>query len=124
MGQGWAAIRLEHGGQLDARSIGVNAKSRHVPEALRFIAFLAGPPAVPASQERLEGYRRALREAEIELDDLVSWGNFGLMDAIRGFEPERNIKFKTYCTTRIRGSILDELRSQRLESDLQLSALV
>ena len=30
----------------------------------------------------------------IELDDLMSWGNFGLMDAIRGFEPERNIKFK------------------------------
>ncbi|MFN9942023.1 MAG: sigma factor, partial [bacterium] len=34
------------------------------------------------------------------------------MDAIRGFEPERNIKFKTYCTTRIRGAILDQLRSQ------------
>jgi RNA polymerase sigma factor for flagellar operon FliA len=48
----------------------------------------------------------------IELDDLVSAGLFGLMDAIRGFDPERNIKFKTYCTTRIRGSILDQLRSQ------------
>ena len=34
------------------------------------------------------------------------------MDAIRGFDPDRNIKFKTYCTTRIRGSILDQLRSQ------------
>lgn len=48
----------------------------------------------------------------IELDDLVSAGLFGLMDAIRGFDPERGIKFKTYCTTRIRGSILDQLRSQ------------
>src|SRR5262245_2818435 len=48
----------------------------------------------------------------IELDDLVSAGLFGLMDAIRGFDTERNIKFKTYCTTRIRGSILDQLRSQ------------
>ena len=48
----------------------------------------------------------------IELDDLVSAGLFGLMDAIRGFDPERKIKFKTYCTTRIRGSILDQLRSQ------------
>ena len=48
----------------------------------------------------------------IELDDLISAGLFGLMDAIRGFDPERNIKFKTYCTTRIRGSILDQLRSQ------------
>ena len=48
----------------------------------------------------------------IELDDLISAGLFGLMDAIRGFDPERGIKFKTYCTTRIRGSILDQLRSQ------------
>ena len=48
----------------------------------------------------------------IELDDLVSAGLFGLMDAIRGFDPSRGIKFKTDCTTRIRGSILDQLRSQ------------
>lgn len=48
----------------------------------------------------------------IELDDLCSAGLFGLMDAIDGFDLERGIKFKTYCTTRIRGAILDELRSQ------------
>ncbi|MEY4674334.1 MAG: polymerase sigma factor FliA [Planctomycetota bacterium] len=48
----------------------------------------------------------------IELDDLVSAGTFGLMDAIDGFDLGRGIKFKTYCSTRIRGSILDELRSQ------------
>jgi len=48
----------------------------------------------------------------IELDDLVSAGNFGLMDAIRGFDPYRGIKFKTYCSTRVRGAILDQLRSQ------------
>jgi RNA polymerase sigma factor for flagellar operon FliA len=48
----------------------------------------------------------------IELDDLTSAGLFGLMDAIEGFDLSRGIKFKTYCTTRIRGSILDELRSQ------------
>ena len=48
----------------------------------------------------------------IELDDLTSAGVFGLLDAIDGFDLTRGIKFKTYCTTRIRGSILDELRSQ------------
>jgi RNA polymerase sigma factor for flagellar operon FliA len=48
----------------------------------------------------------------IELDDLTSAGLFGLMDAIDGFDMSRGIKFKTYCTMRIRGSILDELRSQ------------
>ena len=40
----------------------------------------------------------------IELDDLVSAGLFGLMDAIRGFDASRGIKFKTYCSTRIRGA--------------------
>ncbi|MEE9392273.1 MAG: FliA/WhiG family RNA polymerase sigma factor [Planctomycetota bacterium] len=48
----------------------------------------------------------------IDLEDLISAGLFGLMDAIDGFDLSRGIKFKTYCTTRIRGSILDELRSQ------------
>ena len=47
----------------------------------------------------------------VELDDLVSAGIFGLMDAIDAFDPERGVKFETYCTPRIRGAILDELRS-------------
>jgi RNA polymerase sigma factor for flagellar operon FliA len=48
----------------------------------------------------------------IELEDLKSAGVFGLMDAIDGFDIDRAIKFKTYCSTRVRGAILDELRSQ------------
>ena len=47
---------------------------------------------------------------EVELDDLISAGTFGLLDAIDAFEPERGIKFETYCAPRIRGAILDELR--------------
>ncbi|MDR3284714.1 MAG: RNA polymerase sigma factor WhiG [Treponema sp.] len=46
----------------------------------------------------------------IEFDDLVGYGQFGLLDAISKFDPERNIKFKTYAVTRIRGAIFDELR--------------
>lgn len=46
----------------------------------------------------------------VEIDDLTSAGVFGLIDAINGFDPERGIKFETYCTTRIRGAILDEIR--------------
>src|ERR1700728_1765610 len=48
---------------------------------------------------------------EVELDDLMSAGIFGLMDAINAFDLERGIKFETYCAPRIRGAILDELRS-------------
>jgi len=48
---------------------------------------------------------------KVELDDLISAGNFGLMDAIDAFDPARGVKFETYCSPRIKGSILDELRS-------------
>src|SRR5690242_10438268 len=48
---------------------------------------------------------------EVELDDLMSAGIFGLMDAIEAFDMERGVKFETYCAPRIRGAILDELRS-------------
>jgi RNA polymerase sigma factor for flagellar operon FliA len=47
----------------------------------------------------------------IEFDDLVSCGTFGLLDAINKFDPEKNVKFKTYAVTRIRGAIFDEMRS-------------
>jgi RNA polymerase sigma factor FliA len=43
--------------------------------------------------------------------DLISYGLMGLIGAIERFEPERGIKFETFAMTRIRGSIIDELRS-------------
>ena len=47
----------------------------------------------------------------IEQCDLVSYGIFGLIDAIEKFDNERAIKFETYAITRIKGAIIDELRS-------------
>jgi RNA polymerase sigma factor for flagellar operon FliA len=47
----------------------------------------------------------------VEFDDLVGFGVFGLLDAIDKFDPNKNVKFKTYAVTRIRGAIFDELRS-------------
>ncbi len=47
----------------------------------------------------------------MEIDDLRSAGVFGLIAAIEAFDTERGTKFETYCTLRVRGSILDELRS-------------
>ncbi len=84
------------------------AKSTQQVEHIRNVLMERHYPLVRYIAERL---LQTLPKS-IELDDLVSAGLFGLMDAIRGFEPERGIKFKTYCTTRIRGSILDQLRSQ------------
>lgn len=47
----------------------------------------------------------------VEAADLVSYGMFGLIDAIDKFDTERQIKFETYAISRIRGAIIDELRS-------------
>jgi RNA polymerase sigma factor for flagellar operon FliA len=78
--------------------------------------------------------------ANVEHADLVSYGIFGLMDAIEKFDLDKGFKFETYAITRIRGAIIDELRSvdwvprsvrakarkleaamQRLESELRRS---
>ena len=48
----------------------------------------------------------------VELDDLISAGNFGLMGAINTYDPDREIKFETYGPSRIKGSILDDLREK------------
>ncbi|WP_062076501.1 FliA/WhiG family RNA polymerase sigma factor [Demequina globuliformis] len=47
----------------------------------------------------------------VELADLVSYGFFGLIDAVEKFEVERGFKFETYASQRIRGAIIDELRA-------------
>jgi RNA polymerase sigma factor for flagellar operon FliA len=49
--------------------------------------------------------------AHVEEADLVSYGLLGLMSAIDRYDPERDIKFETYAIARIRGSIIDELRT-------------
>jgi len=49
--------------------------------------------------------------ASVELDDLISMGTFGLIEAIDRFDIDRGVLFKTYCVNRIRGAILDELRA-------------
>lgn len=47
----------------------------------------------------------------VDQADFVSYGVFGLIDAIEKFDPERSIKFETYAISRIRGAIIDELRA-------------
>jgi RNA polymerase sigma factor for flagellar operon FliA len=47
----------------------------------------------------------------VEQADLVSYGMFGLIDAIEKYETDRAVKFETYASARIRGAIIDELRA-------------
>jgi RNA polymerase sigma factor for flagellar operon FliA len=74
-----------------------------------------------ARNHLLENYLRIVKYAadrlcaklpdEVDRDDLMSAGIFGLIDAVQAFDPKRGVKFETYCAPRIRGAILDELRS-------------
>ncbi len=52
----------------------------------------------------------ASTSSNVDYDDLVSAGVFGLMDSVRSFDRSRGIRFSSYCKRRIRGSMLDELR--------------
>ena len=94
------------------------------------------PPAGPPRAAARAAYRRASRPvtddevlrylplvkhvaarlamglpAHIDIDDLHSYGVFGLLDALQKFDPGRGVKFETYAFTRIKGAILDGLRT-------------
>jgi RNA polymerase sigma factor for flagellar operon FliA len=79
-----------------ARSRG--ARDRLILHYSPLVKYVAGRVAVGLPQN-------------VEQADLVSYGIFGLMDAIEKFDPERGFKFQTYAISRIKGAILDELRS-------------
>src|SRR5438477_6532909 len=49
--------------------------------------------------------------AHVDEGDLVSYGLLGLIGAIERYDPERDVKFETYAISRIKGSIIDELRA-------------
>src|SRR2546427_9689714 len=96
-------------------------------EAARRLAGTRGEPARPCRPldgSRDEVLRRHLplvrrvvqrlaarKPPHIEVDDLVSWGIVGLLDAISKYDPNKEASFSTYAQFRIRGAVLDHLRS-------------
>ena len=57
----------------------------------------------------------------VEYEDLVSYGIFGLIDAIDKFDPGKDVKFETYASLRIRGSILDQIRKMDWRKQSKIS---
>jgi RNA polymerase sigma factor for flagellar operon FliA len=85
------------------------AKTRNsdIPASLREQIVLEHTPLIRYIVSRI-----AVRlPSHIDLDDLHNTGVIGLMDAIEKYDPEKNCKFKTYAEFRIKGAILDQLRS-------------
>ncbi len=77
---------------------GRDARERLILHYSPLVKFVAGRVAAGLPQN-------------IEQADLVSYGIFGLIDAIDKFDPARGFKFETYAISRIKGAIIDELRS-------------
>lgn len=76
----------------------IGAREQLVLEYLHLVKYIAGRMAIGLP-------------ATIEYDDLVSYGIFGLFDAIEKYDNSRGVKFESYASTRIRGAILDGLRA-------------
>ena len=80
------------------RSKNPDIRDAMVKQYAPLVKYVAGKVAVGMPQN-------------VEFDDLVGYGIFGLFDAIEKFDPDKHVKFKTYAVTRIRGAIFDELRT-------------
>lgn len=74
------------------------ARETLIVEHLPLVKYVAGRIKVRAPRH-------------VEMDDLVGWGILGLLDAVERFDLERDLKFTTYASYRIRGAIIDELRA-------------
>jgi len=85
----------------------VSFKANMTDQRLRNILIERYLPLVKYNAERVW---QKLPEG-VDMNDLISAGVFGLMDAIEAFDMERGVKFETYCVPRIRGAMLDELRT-------------
>ncbi len=64
-----------------------------------------------AYARRIGERTKAIAPEHIEKEDLVSWAIFGLIDAVEKYNPSRGVKFTTYASSRIKGAVIDGLRS-------------
>ncbi|MFZ4584883.1 MAG: RNA polymerase sigma factor WhiG [Acidimicrobiia bacterium] len=92
-----AAVVAQHWDEYKSTGT-IEARERLILHYSPLVKFVAGRVAAGLPQN-------------IEQSDLVSYGIFGLIDAIDKFDPERGFKFETYAISRIKGAIIDELRS-------------
>ena len=90
---------------VDREKLWEEYQKRKTPE-LREKLIIEYAPLVKLVAGRLSMYLGY----NVEYDDLVSYGIFGLIDAIDKFDLEKEVKFETYASLRIRGTILDQIR--------------
>ncbi|MBI4559641.1 MAG: FliA/WhiG family RNA polymerase sigma factor [Candidatus Hydrogenedentes bacterium] len=74
------------------------AREELIVRHLRVVKYVAGRMAIHVP-------------ATVEMDDLIGWGVLGLIDAVEKYDHRQEVKFSTYATIRIRGSIIDQIRT-------------
>ncbi len=74
------------------------ARDQLILHHMRIVKYIAGRMAIHVP-------------SNVEMDDLVGWGCIGLMDAVEKYDHTQEIKFSTYASIRIRGAIIDQIRS-------------
>ncbi len=74
------------------------ARDRLIIHYMRTVKFIAGRMAIHVP-------------STVDLNDLIGWGTMGLLDAVAKFDHNQQIKFSTYASIRIRGAIIDQIRS-------------
>lgn len=75
-----------------------SARDQLILHHMRIVKYIAGRMAIHVP-------------SNVEMDDLVGWGCIGLMDAVEKYDHTQEIKFSTYASIRIRGAIIDQIRS-------------
>jgi len=113
----WVAFRMQGTGNpphraeledgMESQLRDAKSQTGDVPNTLKEQIVLEHTPLIRYIVNRI-----AVRlPSHIDLDDLHNTGVIGLMDAIEKYDPDKNCKFKTYAEFRIKGAILDQLRS-------------
>ncbi len=92
---------------VDPDKLWADYKETHTPEAREKVILHYAPLVKYVAGRVSTGL-----PPSVEFGDLVSYGVFGLLDAIEKFDPSRGIKFETYAIARIKGAIIDELRAE------------
>ena len=69
-------------------------------------------PLLPLLGFLCNGLFGARLPRSVDRGDLLTAASVGLISAVEGFDPERGVRFESYCELRVKGALLDELRSQ------------
>ena len=99
-----------------------SARAQRAPRFEGLWKAHADDPSIATRNALVEAYQSFVQEIvrrfasrlpkSVDRGDLATAASVGLMSAVTGFDPERGVRFESYCEVRVKGALLDELRTQ------------